>query len=241
MRGPRIRSALAIAFAFAFSGSALALVSCSTPSMEDPTDAPNQAPVEFICTDQGADLDDAFIDCVESFDPAPDATFGHDRMPEVLLGPPQGQGTQGGSDVVSLGCGGEITLYFADKGIVDGPGDDFIVFENPFALGEGSFVEPARVLVSDDGERWREFPCDLDATPPRGCAGIELVYATTEAEALNPELAGGDAFDLAQVGLKRAHWIRLIDVVAEYYGHDMWCAGEAGGFDLDAIASLHSN
>ncbi|HFE45678.1 MAG TPA: cell surface protein [Nannocystis exedens] len=231
IREPAIRSALA--------GSALVLASCSVPSTDDPTDAPDQAAVEFICPSQDADRHDAFIDCVESFEPAPSATFGHERMPEVVLGPPQGAGALGSTDVVSLGCGGEITLYFAGEGIQDGPGDDFIVFENPFALGEGSFVEPARVLVSDDGERWREFPCDLDSQPPRGCAGIELVYATDQAEALDPEIAGGDAFDLTQVDLQQVHWIRLIDVTRGYYGHDMWCAGEAGGFDLDAIGSLH--
>ncbi len=232
---PRIRAALALAC------TALVLA-CTAPSDGGPIDdAPNQAPVEFICADRDADEHDAFIDCVESFAPAPgDVTFGHDRLPTVLLGPPKGGGTLGGTDVVSLGCGGEITLYFAGEGILDGPGDDFIVFENPFALGEGSFVEPARVLVSDDGERWREFPCDLDARPPLGCAGIELVHATDAADALNPEIAGGDAFDLAQVGLEQARWVRLIDVTREYYGHDMWCAGEAGGFDLDALASRHA-
>ena len=55
----------------------------------------------------------------------------------------------------------------------------------------------------------------------------------------DPEQAGGDAFDLADVGLPRARWVRLIDVGERYYGHGMWCAGDAGGFDLDAIAAIH--
>jgi len=207
-----------------------------------PYDAEDQPPAEFICQD--ARESDPYIDCVDSFLPG-DASFGHDLLPGVLLGPPQGAGALGGSDVVSLGCGGEITLYFAGDGIVDGPGDDLIIFENPFALGDGTFVEPARVLVSDDGIAWREFPCDLDAHPPRGCAGIELVHAEGDGpgspdDPRDLRSAGGDAFDLAQVELDRARWVRLIDVGEAYYGDRLWCAGEAGGFDLDAIVALHA-
>jgi len=209
----------------------------------DVADAEGQRPVDGLCP--SAEASDPYIDCVDSFVPG-DASFGHDLLPTVLFGPPRGAGALGGTDVVSLGCGGEITVYFAGEGIEDGPGDDFIVFENPFALSDGStFVEPALVFVSDDGERWREFPCDLDAQPPIGCAGIGLVRAgapDNPGDAIDPqehEAAGGDAFDLAEVGLSHARWIRLVDVGELYYGHGLWCAGGAGGFDLDAIAAIH--
>ena len=36
-------------------------------------------------------------------------------------------------DVLSLGENGEIILEMTDLGIVDGPGPDLLVFENPFA------------------------------------------------------------------------------------------------------------
>ena len=54
-------------------------------------------------------------------------------MPDIVLGPPVGGGALAGSlDVVSLGFSGEIVLCFEPNAIVDGPGADFIVFENAF-------------------------------------------------------------------------------------------------------------
>ena len=186
---------------------------------------------------------DPFADCVEDFAPTDMVGFGHDRMPEIVLGPPQGPP---GLDVASLGCGGRITLFFEEPGIVDGPGPDFIVFENPFFYGSNgiTFAEPARVLVSDDGEHWAAFDCDVSggeaAWPPSGCAGVTPVLAGEDDDFVtDPQRAGGDAFDLADVGLERARWVRLVDLTQEYYGHRMWCDGHAGGFDLDAIAVVH--
>lgn len=191
-----------------------------------------QPPVRGACEAVGG-ASDPFADCVDAFTPR-GATFGQERLPEVVLGPPQGGGELGGLDVLSLGCGGEITLFFDGHGIVDGPGPDLRIFENPFALGDVTFVEPARVLVSDDGMTWYEFACDLEARPPVGCAGVGLVWPGDD-----PEAAGGDAFDLADLGLARARWLRLIDVGEAYYGDRMWCEGASGGFDLDAAAALH--
>lgn len=191
-----------------------------------------QPPVRGECEAAGG-ASDPFADCVDAFVPG-GATFGQEKLPDVALGPPQGGGELGGLDVVSLGCGGEITLFFDGRGIVDGPGPDLRVFENPFALGSATFVEPARVLVSDDGMTWYEFACDLEARPPVGCAGVGLVWPGDD-----PEAAGGDAFDLAELGLARARWLRLIDASEAYYGDRMWCEGASGGFDLDAAAALH--
>src|SRR5690554_4483123 len=68
------------------------------------------------------ELDDhAYADEVVTFDPAEGTSFGHDRLPEIVLGPPGGF-----FDVASLGCGGEIVLRFDEPGIVDGPGVDLI-------------------------------------------------------------------------------------------------------------------
>ena len=194
-------------------------------------------PVAFNCK-PGAAPSDAFIDCVESFTPR-DATFGQDRFPEVVYGPPlPGAPNTGSLDVLSLGCGGEITLYFDEPALVDGPGPDFVVFENPIPLGDATFAEPARVLVSADGREWHAFPCDPvgDATL-RGCAGVGLVHPDVDPR--DPDLAGGDAFDLAELGLDAARYVRLIDVSVEHFGGRMWCSGGGGGFDLDAIALVH--
>ena len=202
----------------------------------------DDSPVAFTC-EPGVTAGDAFVDCVESFTPE-GAMFGQDRFPEVVFGPPQaGPGGTGSVDVLSLGCGGEITLYFDAPAIVDGPGADFIVFENPLPVGESTFVEPARVLVSADGLTWHAFPCDPPGEhPPLGCAGIARVYAGPEnsIDPTDPATAGGDAFDLAQLGLGEARYVRLLDVGEAYYGARTWCGGGGGGFDLDAIAVVHA-
>lgn len=189
-----------------------------------------------------ADRDDAFADCVDAFVPADGVSYGHDEMPDVVLGPPvPGPSGSGSTDTASLGCGGSITLAFDPPGIVDVPGVDFVVFENAFDVNDETFVEPARVLVSDDGVAWYGRPCAPDGTgewpPPAGCAGVEPVTATDAASALDPERSGGDAFDLDDLGLDHARFVRLVDVTREHYGHEMWCAGAGGGFDLDAVAA----
>ncbi|MEO1338440.1 MAG: cell surface protein, partial [Myxococcota bacterium] len=87
---------------------------------------------------------------VVSFEPGPGAGFGQAGLPEVVLGPPMGLGVGAGSiDVLSLGVGGSIVLGFAAP-IIDGPGPDFVVFENPFFIGGASdalFAELGRVSV----------------------------------------------------------------------------------------------
>jgi hypothetical protein len=232
----RRRDTHASTLAIALGIGALA-AACNLPG-GDPDDG--GTPVERACEDLGAP-EDPWGDCVDAFEPAPEVSFGHAQMPAIVLGPPQGGGeTKGGTDVASLGCGGSITLGFAEPWPVDGPGPDLVVFENAFRSGEIVFVEPAQVLVSEDGEDWRAFPCEPDggAEPPPGCAGLRPVLAAEPGAELDPSTLGGDAFDLADVGLAEARWVRLIDRTAEHYGSDTWCLGAAGGFDLDAVAAV---
>lgn len=207
------------------------LSACDAESTPDGT-------VEGVCGPSGRD--DPFADCVEDFVPAAEVSFGHDELPDVVLGPPMPNEAGGSLDVASLGCGGQITLYFDPPHIVDGPGPDFIVFENPFPFGDATFAEPAQVLVSDDGATWHAFDCEPAGdgmTPPLGCAGVHVVHAHPDDDsATDPDRAGGDAFDLAQLGLSEARYVRLIDVTEEHYGTRTWCSGASGGFDLDAVA-----
>lgn len=211
----------------------------STTTDATTADAIDLDPVEFNCA-PGPTPSDPFIDCIESFTPE-GAQFGQDRLPEVVLGPPQPAAANMGSlDVLSLGCGGAITLYFDEPALVDGPGPDFIVFENPIPAGAGTFAEPARVLVSADGRDWRAFPCDPAGDPTlRGCAGVALVHPDAQTAPTDPARAGGDAFDLAELGLASARYVRLLDVSVAYHGDRTWCGGGGGGFDLDAIAAVH--
>lgn len=150
----------------------------------------------------------------------PGQNFGRNKLPGIVLGPPKGGGTKSGSlDVASLGNGGSITLAFDGNAIVDGPGPDFIVFENPFAVGgdvDDPYAELGTVAVSDDGVTWTSFPCTATAYPYGSCAGWHYVYANASvdggvAEATDPATAGGDQFDLHDLGLAQARFVRVTD------------------------------
>ena len=178
-----------------------------------------------------------FAASVVSLSPGPGAGFGADKMPDIVLGQPNGAGPKAGSlDVLSLGNGGSVVLAFDDADIVDGPGADFIVFENPFS----GWIETGEVSVSLDGETWATFPCaatDKAGGYP-GCAGVQPVLAAPD-NAIDPAdsaAAGGDAFDLADLGMERARFVRVRDSGAN--GADKYLA-PTGGFDLDAIVAIH--
>lgn len=211
------------------------LLACSEGDPSSSNAGIDASPIEGVC--MPGDADDPYADCIESFVPGDGATFGHEMLPDIVLGPPHG--SLGGSmDVAALGCSGRITLAFDDPGIVDVDGPDLIVFENAFATGDETFSEPARVHVSEDGVDWRAFDCEVGGEwPPTGCAGIEPVVADGD-PATDPATAGGDAFDLSDVGLAHARYVRLVDVTEEHYGERKWCGGDAGGFDLDAVARV---
>ncbi len=180
-----------------------------------------------------------FASRVVSFVPGEGATFGHNSMPDVVLGPPRGQGDLlGGLDVVSLGRSGMIVLGF-DRAIVDGPGPDFTVFENPFSVPGAElryWEELAEVSVSNDGTTWATFSCSpLAPRPHTGCAGWEPVYSApgNGVCALDPYVSGGEGFDLATVGLRRARFVRIRDLATQPV------SPPSSGFDLDAVAVLH--
>lgn len=158
-------------------------------------------------------------------------------MPDIVLGPPRGT-----MDTVSLGCGGQLTLGFVGPGIIDGPGPDFIVFENPFP----GFPEPARVEVSQDGCTFVSFPCDPVSLA--GCAGVTPVLAnqSNDIDPSDPSAAGGDAFDLKDVSLTQVRFVRVVDVSAEHWTPQglSYCdpapmAGDGkGGSDIDTIVAV---
>lgn len=204
------------------------------------------APDAGVTHDAGSDTDaavadagplspDPWADRVVRVQYGPGAGFGQDRMPFVVLGPPEGGGDSAGSlDVLSLGRDGLIELEFTDLMAVDGPGVDLLVFENPF----GTFFETGVVAVSADGADWREFPCaagDPDAGFA-GCAGLRYVFGNPALgiSATDPLVAGGDGYDLASVGLTFARFVRIRDS-----GANRFYAPPGGGFDLDAVAVVN--
>ncbi len=205
--------------------------------------------VFYPLPDGGVIAADRFVTGVVSFTPGPCAGFGAAQMPEVVYGPPLGGGSSAGStDVVSLGVGGSIVLSFAPNAIVDGPGVDFVVFENPFWIGGNSsdiYAEPGEVSVSDDGVTWTTFPCTATLeTPPYGsCAGWNVVDSNPKSS--NPispidyPACGGDGFDLAAIGVTHARYVRIVDHSGEVCPTDpQQPKPNTDGFDLDAIAII---
>ena len=175
-----------------------------------------------------------------SFEPGNNAGFGQSKLPGVVLGPPDaGPPTRGSLDVLTLGTDGVIILGFGDYQIVNGPGPDFIVWENPFWLDGDSqrpFAELGEVSVSADGETWHAFPCNpsfQDGFDP-GCAGWRprLEFDPCMLLPIQPELSGGDPFDLAELGLESARFVRIRDL-------SDGGASPTAGFDLDAVGAIH--
>jgi len=180
-----------------------------------------------------------FASEVISFTPGQGAGFGNANFPDVVLGPPA-TATEivPSMDVLTLGTEGEIILGFTGRWIIDGPGPDFAVHENPFWRGGDAlavFKEFGEVSVSDNGEDWTVFPCEPQSEVPDEswdtCAGWRptLTFDLIEGEFLTLEMTGGDGFDLGQIGLSHARYIRV---------RDLSSGGPppSAGFDLDAIS-----
>lgn len=187
-----------------------------------------------VSEDAGAGLAlNPWADRVVRFAPGPGAGFGQDIFPDVVLGAPTGGGEhQGSLDVLALGKSGVIELEMTDVAVIDGPGVDLLVFENGFS----GYFENAVVAVSEDGIDWKEFPCAADAGVKTGCAGLNPVFANPAQgiSATDPHVSGGDGFDLVDVGLSRARFVRVTDT-----GTNRFYGPPGGGFDLDAIAVVN--
>jgi hypothetical protein len=172
------------------------------------------------------------------------------RLPEQALGPATGDGT----DVVSLGNGGSITLTF-ETPIADGPGPDLVVFENGY---NDTFLELGHVEVSSDAEHFVRFDSAYLGEEPVSQYGA---HETTLLEGLAGKYRQGfgGPFDLSllryrprvqagQVDLSRITHVRIVDIVGDgtdrdSFGHpiyDPYPSVGSGGFDLEAIGVLHA-
>ena len=181
-----------------------------------------------------------------------DAIHGRGWMPDVVLGPSSGTGTGSQStDVVSLGTGGSIIVGFGpEECILDLGGDDLAVLENAFYIAgnpNNRFIETARGAVSQDGVNFSEFPSSVNSgLPPgdpqrySGFAGVEPVFHLFPGD--GPGEAGGDRFDLAEVGLDWARYVRVSDTAGDPQDTGDLMPGGSGmtGFDLDAVGAIHS-
>jgi hypothetical protein len=182
-----------------------------------------------------------FLICISTADPWADdspgisygegAGFGQEFYPENILGPPDPDATTtfpscSESELLTLGKYGWVVLEFVDNIVLDGAGPDFSVFENVFQFGSSYFRECAFVEVSQDGISWVMFPWDSQTL--EGLAGV---WPTTGDDPTNPDVSGGDQFDLADIGLSWIKYVRLTDC-----GDDVQ---DGGLFDLDAVVAVN--
>lgn len=218
-------------------------------------------------------------DAVESFVPGLHAGFGAGYFPGNVLGVPQGSDSPQSpnfsqQEVLSLGTGGTITLRFDANRIIDQPGVDFTVFENPVQPlydSNQTFADTAIVSVSSNGTDWVTFPCDMISSAPQqlvrkanyiGFAGVQPVLTSTTngVSPYNPQVSGGDQFDLATIGVQSARFVRITDTgdyrhmptydaqndVIYDYGYlldpdpTLPGGGITAGFELDAMVAIHS-
>ncbi len=189
----------------------------------------------------------AGADTVYSYSFGNGQTFGQDSVyfPGNVLGLPDSNASGSSpssspTEICSLGEGGEIVLGFKNKILVDGPGADFIVFENAFYINGDTtsvFVEPGTVSVSRDGVTFIDFP--IDTLTLQGCAGI--TPTKDPSRPFDPDLAGGDAFDLATIGMDSVRYIKIKDFV--YYiknnPNHPYYSPILSGFDLDAVTARY--
>ncbi len=217
-----------------------------------------------------------FPDRVVEVEYGNDAGFGQSYFPDNILGPPNGdtdttQPQESATELLSLGNGGWITLEYTNSKILDGPGPDFIVFENvfvPLSAPDVRFIEAAVVAVSQDGDAFTTFTFDFVAYPDErvgdpsqyiGFAGVTPTLSNPEngLSPTDPTVAGGDAFDLADVGLPWIRFIRIRDTgmpgtpgqTVDEDGDVVDDSGNAqsrvipstgkAGFDLDAVAGVY--
>ena len=141
----------------------------------------------------------------------------------------------------------------------------FLAFNGATLAIERPFADPGRVSVSQNGTTWYEFPCSLTTNPAAGvfypgCAGVYPVLSNANNPSTPhasiptaggiedliglsviptpaPGGAGGDSFDLADLGLGWARYVRIVD--ANFVTGDPYGPNNAG-VDIDAVAAIHS-
>lgn len=198
--------------------------------------------------DSGWGLDPIWADAdhlvATAYDPVREARDLTDR----ISGPPAG-GTAlvPNADAATLGTlseGGEVRLDLLGIVLHDGPGPDFVVYENPMmtiADRAARAIDPARVEVSADGITFvplegspdpaaipTGFPTDARAYG-RNTIGRSPVFANAEnGMAPGSAAAGGDLLDLAGTGLTEVRFLRILD-------YD----GDGRAADIDALAWIH--
>ena len=184
---------------------------------------------------------DRWADSVILFAHGDGQWFGQDGFPSVVLGSPDTSATPTvpSLNVLSLGEFGFIVLRFRDSVVVDGPGDDLVIFENVFITSADSsdtsaFVEPAYVFLSKDGRFFFMYPFDTSDANPYNWTGLAGIKPTNYgADTINPDVWMGDRFDISAVGLDTVRFVLIADAV------DLCPSSLCSGFDLDAAGCIN--
>ena len=181
-----------------------------------------------------------WADKVVTFTSGTNAGFGSNFFPNNVLGPPDQDpnltkysASNKPQEILSLGNGGEIILEFTDNYIFNGDGVDFTVFENVFLIygTNEPFIEAGIVSVSADGINFVTFPYDTSTWA--GFAGVTPTLDNRNYS--NPDVSGGDSFDLSDVGLDYARFVKITDI-GDLKKEGAWNAD----FDLDAVIAVNS-
>ncbi len=184
---------------------------------------------------------DRWADSVLIFAHGDGQWFGQGEYPAVVLGAPDTSADPltPSLDVLSLGQFGFIILQFRDNVVVDGPGDDLVIFENSFITSVDSgdtsvFAEPAYVFLSRDGRFFFLYPFDTSDSNPYNWTGLAGIKPTNYgADTSNPDVWMGDRFDISLVGLDTVRFVLIADAV------DLCPSSLCSGFDLDAAGCLN--
>ena len=144
------------------------------------------------------------------------------------------------ADVTELGDGGQITYTFPEPIVAGTSGFDFAVFGNAF---ESTYEKLAYVEVSPDGQNWYLMPnYDLNPSP----VGTYGLTDPTDIQGLagKYQLGYGVGFNLSEVGLASAEYVRIIDIIGN--GTEKDSNGDPiydpypmdNGFNVDAVGVM---
>ncbi|MGD0785192.1 MAG: PEP-CTERM sorting domain-containing protein [Sedimentisphaerales bacterium] len=145
-------------------------------------------------------------------------------------------------NVVSLGDGGVATLGF-QKPIKNGPGYDFVVFENSYS---NTFLELAFVEVSSDGNNFFRFNA-VSLTDPNTQVGTFGSVDTTNINNLAGKYRAsyGTPFDLQELAgiegldINSVKYVRIIDVVGCIQSADFNNDGMVNFSDYAILAAAY--
>ncbi len=169
------------------------------------------------------------------------------KTPALAHGPATGDAF----DIVCLGNGGQIVMFFP-RPIADGNGADFAVFENSFSPG---FLELAFVEVSSDGVHFYRFPSRSEGTTAVGPFSYTMDPTNLSGLAGKYIKGYGTPFDLASLTVtplldrKNVRFVRLVDIIGDGTRldttnqpiYDPTPTTGSGGFDLEAIGVIHQS